>query len=204
MKRLLILFLAVALTACGAVAPLQFPAPPTTVATLLVTVIVTQPLPPTAIPSVTSFPTPIPTQAAAAPLPTDTTVPPLPATSAPLTSGLFTDITRSSDSFYLRCAPTEIIFNVTSTSPYIVMAELYYRMQDKQSIEISEWKNAGAMDTDDQVAYTFTLEALDVHPDLRFVRGWLDYQFVGYNKYGDVVSRTERFVQRMSFARDCP
>lgn len=205
MKRIPLLLLALIVTACGALGPASQPTappPPTTVATVLVTVVVTQPAPPTPIPSIP----PLPSPTLEAPTAAATVAPPPPATSTPqsVTSGLFTNITRSTDAFYLRCAPTEITFSVTSTSPYITTVELYYRMEDKQSVFISAWKNAGVMETEDSVTYTVTLEALDIHPDLRFVQGWFDYQFVGINKLGQVVSRTERFVQEVSFARDCP
>ncbi|NOZ00147.1 MAG: hypothetical protein GXP40_13250 [Chloroflexi bacterium] len=208
MKKILFLLFAVVLSACGAVAPVQPTAAPPVVITVLVPVEVTQPPPPaspTAIP--TEPPAPTPTQEMPAAVPTNTPEPEvLPTATAQSGVGgtVFTNVSRSADKFSLNCLPTEITFSLTSVDPYITEVDLYYRMEDQLSGEISTWSNAGKMEPDGNGNYSIVFTALDVNPDLRYENGWLDYQFVGTNKYGDVVGRSQKIVKEVVFTRHCP
>ncbi len=211
MKRTLPLVLALALSACSVVVPAQptpvppqptQPPPPTPI---VVTVVVEQPVVVTATPMPVM---PSPTQEAAPAQPTPT---PMPAptdtpTPAGVSSGVFENITRSTDRISLRCEPSEVTFTLTVTDPYVTAVEFYYRVEDKVSSEISEWKHAATMQDLGDGNFTLTFKALDVHPDLRPREGWLDYQFVAVNKYGDVVpnGRSEKFNQLIVYTIDCP
>lgn len=207
MKRILPVVLALTLSACSVVVPAQptpvppqptQPPPPTPI---VVTVVVEQPVVVTATPMPVM---PSPTQEVAPPEPTATPMPVDTPTPEGVSSGIFVNITRSTDRISLRCPPSEVTFNLSVTDTYVTAVEFYYRMEDKVSSEISEWKHAGSMQDLGDGNYTFTFQALDVHPDLRPREGWLDYQFVAVNKYGDVVGRSEKFNRLIVYTIDCP
>jgi hypothetical protein len=214
MKRILIFCTAFILTACGGLAPAatSTAAPTTTpvivVQTVLVTVIPTQP--PTATPTLTPLPSPTATaEAATSSTPTSPAQPT--ATAAAVTAtlpanaggDLFTNLTRSGDHFALRCQPGSITFGVSTSNPYVVEVDLYYRIQDRLSVSISNWHNGGKMQSDKNGNFTLDFSAAAVDPDLRSHKAWLDYQFVGINKLGDAVGRSLRIVQQITYTIDC-
>lgn len=226
MRKLIILLLAFALTACGA-APATPTEPPTqeviqptqTAAVVIQTVVVT------VVP--TDMPTQVPT---ATPLPTQTEVPPTPtqppaatdtaavaaATQAPasangliavdntLGAGYFTDMTRTRSDFSLRCqANKEITFSVKPTDSHITSVDFYYRIEDRSTGAILDWKNAGRMVPDGKGNFVRTFSGEDINPDLRKPNAWFDYQFVGSSNSG-VIGRSEKIVQQVSYTNDCP
>ncbi|MFZ5902541.1 MAG: hypothetical protein ACOYZ8_03190 [Chloroflexota bacterium] len=211
MKRILIATLALALTACSAVVTVQpTPVPPTAqvvIATVLVTAVPTE-APPTAIPTATPLPTdtpePTPTEEPTEAAPTEP-----PAAGGPLTidpalgGGLFTSMSASSDAFSLRCLPKEITFTVATADPYVVNVYLYYRIEDRQGTYITEWKNGGLMDPQEQGVFTRVFSGEDIHPDLRKHLAWFDVQFIGVNKSDEVVGRSEKIVQLITYTIDC-
>ncbi len=220
MKKLLFIFLVLGLSACSAVptqppAPQPTPVPPTAeviIVTVEVPVLPTQG-PPSPIPSITPLPPPteVPTQAAeptqpAAAAPTSAQ----PAASGPISipaefnGQVFANMTVSTDTFSLRCAPKEITFDVTATDIYITRVDFYYRIRDKHSNYIPEWSLGGSLETDGGNHFWLTYSGESVKPDNRKDYGWFDLQFVGMNKLGQVVGRTEKIVDLVSYTIDCP
>lgn len=230
MKKILLISLAFVLTACGVVQPVQQVPPTPVIATVLVTVIPpTEAAPPTAIPLPTQAPTLPPTEIPTQVPPTPTVVPPTEAvqptatqaaaaqptqgSTGPSTSPVaidpsfngdaFTNMTASTGIFYLRCAPKDIKFDVTTTNVYITTVEMYFRIRDKHSTYVPEWTWGGTLETDGGYHFWITINSEGVNPDLRKQQGWYDVEFVGLNKLGDVVGRTEKITDVFSFAVDC-
>jgi len=225
MKKIILISLAFMLAACGIVQPVQQAQPTPIIATVLVTVIAPTAvvIPPTLIPLPTQAPTlpptEVPTQVpptqvapteAAQPTPTSqatqsiTTISTGPVTIAPsFNGGSFTNITASTGLFYLRCAPKEISFDVTTTDVYITTVEMYFRLRDKHSTDIPGWSWAGTLDTDGLYHFWITVSGESINPDLRKQQGWYDVQFVGLNKTGEAIGRTEKIVDVLSYAIDC-
>ncbi len=231
MKKALTITIALLLTACGVVQPATQEVLPTPIVQTVVVVATseaTQPLPPTAI----SLPTQGPTNTAepvntATTAPTETLVP----TSAPVATevvptlssssttelkpvnvsndlgkGVFKDITFSSDLLTLQCYPREMTITITANLPEIVSAIMYYRMVDNpDALYPSEWKNLGEMVSDKQGHFSFVLESLDLNPDLRVLeKAWIDFQFIGINKGGGVVDRTQKIEKMVTYYKACP
>jgi hypothetical protein len=217
MKRIIVLSLVVALTlaACDAMyTPTQEPVQPTAV-------------PPTAEVIVVTVEVPVTAEAPAAPAPT-ATVPPAPAeappTEAPPTEAApvesaasggsmsvdaalwgeaFRDVTYSNPSFSLRCPPTQITFTATVNDPAITAVDFYFRMEDRKGTTITEWKNFGRMEAMGNGNFSLTMLGESIHPDLRMALAWFDFQLVGTNKLGQVVGRTEKIVQSITYTIDC-
>jgi hypothetical protein len=219
MKRILVLFLALILVACGAPAPTAQPtsAPPQptqtaaiVVQTVVVTVVPTQM--PTQAPSVTPLPPPTqvpPTQAVA-------TQPPAATAAEANTSGgpvslddavgggFFSNITRSRNDFSLRCAQNkEITFSVKPTDPNISQVEFYYRTEDRSTGAVLDWQNGGRMISDASGNFTMVFSGDDVNPNFRKPNAWFDYQFIGGNATG-VVGRSEKIEKQVTYTFDCP
>ena len=157
-------------------------------------------VPPTAVPAApTDVPTAVPPAATAAPEATATN-----AGQAAVGADILTDITRSGDTFSLKCAPSEITFSVKSANTYITGVQFYYRMVDKINSMSSNWYASKNLDAAGNGVYTLTFSALDVNPDVRFDHGWFEYQFVGLSKSGNAVGRTDKFEKQVSFSKECP
>lgn len=222
MKKYLILtiVLALALTSCGSLAatqPAPTPVPPTpqiVVATVLVTAVSTE-APPTPLPMVTPLPPPTemptqeeaPTEAAA---PTQEDAPLQPADSGPIdipasfNGGMFSNMSISTDKFSLRCTPKDISFDITATDIYITRVDLYYRIRDKHSNYVPEWSVGATFETDGGNHFWLTFSGDDVIPDNRKDSGWFDFQFVGLNKLGQAVGRSEKITDLVSYTTNCP
>ncbi len=226
MRKFLFISLALMLAACGVVQPVQQEQPTPIIATVLVTVIApTEIIPPTAVPLPTEVPpTVVPPTAVP---PTETLVPTLapPPTEVlptldastntndlvPVTvdntlgKGVFTNITFSSDLFSLRCYPREVTINITANLPEIVDAVMYYRVIDNPAgLYPSEWQNVGEMETDKNGHFSKVFTGLDVNPNLRLDKAWIDFQFIGINKGGAVVDRTQKIERLVTYLKDCP
>jgi hypothetical protein len=218
-KKLITFALAFVLTGCGALAPAATPtAEPTStpvvlVQTVVVTVIPTQE--PTQVPTETPAPTLTPqiivvTATGGAASPANTVEASVPNTGSatatlPANAGgdIFTNLTRSGDHFALRCQPDTITFGVSTANPYVTEVDFFYRIEDRLSVSISGWENAGKMETDKQGNFTLDFKSLSVDPDLRSHKAWLDYEFVGINKYGDAVGRSSKIVKQITYTIDC-
>lgn len=223
MKKLITIALAFVLTGCGALAPAATPtaAPTSTpvvlVQTVEVTVIPTQQ--PTEVPTDIPAPTQTPqivvvtaTGGAAAAGPTNTAeanapsgVTPTATLPADVGGGMFTNFTRSGDKIVLRCPaqPDTITFGVTRTNDFITQVDFYYRIEDRLSVSMSGWVNAGAMVSDKQGNFTRAFTALNVDPDLRSHKAWFDYQFVAVNHLGAAIGRSAKISQQITYTIDC-
>jgi hypothetical protein len=225
MKKLLTLTLAFVLTGCGALAPAATPTaaqtstPIVLVQTVVVTVIPTEA--PTQIPTQTPAPTQTPqiivvTATGGAPAaasasnstnPTAAVAQSNETATATLPANVggqyFTNFSRSGDLFYLRCAPGTITFSVSTSNPYISEVDLFYRIEDRLSASITNWKNGGKMVSDKNGNFTLDFLSTTVSPDYRTHKGWFDYEFIGINKYGDAVGRSLQINQQITYKIDC-
>lgn len=213
MKRILIVFLALLLVACGApveeqptaAPPEPSPTPVVIVETVVVTMIPTQA--PTELPSAT--PLPPPTEAPA------TQVPPTEAAEADTSGGLisvddllgagwFTGMTRTANAFSFRCQLSkDIIFSVKPLDPNITQVDFYYRIEDRGSGAIFDWQNAGRMIPDANGNFVIVFSGENVNANFRKPNAWFDYQFIGMSRSGGVVGRSEKIVQQVSYTLDC-
>ena len=219
MKKIITLALAFVLTGCGAIAPAATPtaAPTSTpvvlVQTVMVTVIPTQE--PTEVPTDTPAPTLTPqiivvtaTGGAPAAAPANTTEANsqiTPSATLPANAGgdLFTNLTRSGDHFALRCQPDTITFGVSTANEFVTQVDFYYRIEDRLSISISNWVNAGKMQTDKRGNFTIDFKSLSVDPDLRSHKAWFDYEFVGINKGQAAIGRSAKIAKQITYTIDC-
>lgn len=223
MKKLLTLALAFVLTGCGALAPAATPtAAPTSTPVVLVQTVVVTVIPteaPTEIPTQTPAPTQTPqiivvTATGGAPaVAANSSNPTAAATQSageatatlPANAGgqYFTNLARTGSLFYLRCQPDTITFSVSTSNPYISEVDLFYRIEDRLSTSIYDWKNGGKMVSDKNGNFTLDFSSATVSPDFRSHKAWFDYEFVGINKYGDAVGRSEKISQQVTYKIDC-
>ena len=230
MKKLLTLTLAFVLTGCGALSPSATPTtvlptstPVVLVQTVVVTVVPTQA--PTEAPSNTSAPTPSPevvvvtATGPAAAASTNLTIPTslasptpiggaaIPVVTAPYPAnvggGFFTNLTRSADTFYLKCQPDTITFGVSTSNPYITEVDLFYRIEDRLSVSITNWKDGAKMVSDKNGNFTVAFTGAMVTPDSRSHKAWFDYEFVGINKLQQTVGRSAKISQQITYKIDC-
>lgn len=218
MKKVLLITLSLLLAACGVVQPVQQeqPLPSPIVQTVVVTVIA-----PTDVPPPTAVPTEIPPTVAptetlvptAAPAPTEVlpTVDPANNTglvpvnvSNELGKGVFTNISFSSDLVSLRCFPREMQISITPNLPDIKTAVIYYRIIDNPAgLYPSEWQNLGEMDKDSNGNFVFTFKGETINPNLRLDKAWVDFQFIGVNKGGVPIDRTQKIERLVTYLKEC-
>lgn len=217
MKKLAILFVAVALAACStpaapteqpvAAPPEPSPTPVVVVQTVVVeaTQVPTEPPAPTpvvvtVVVEATQPPAAAPTAAPAQPSSGDTTV----TLDNVLGKGVFTNMTMSSSNLTLRCFPRDITLNITSPNTAIVDVEFYYRITDLERKYPKEYKNFGKMKANGNGNFTLTFSGENVHPDVRIDGSWLDFQFIGLAKDGNVVGRSDKIESQVKYTFDCP
>lgn len=233
MKKALIIILAFLLAACGVVQPAPQAQPSPIVQTVVVMITPTSG-PPTAIELPTEAPTTAPTETplpapTATLAPTNTAEPTattaqqvvnaaVTATTGPssgltpvyvdnlLGKGVFTNITFSTDKITLNCFPREMEITMTASLSEITRVEMYYRVVDAPSaLYPSEWKLVGNLGTDSKGNYFTTFEALDIDPNYRgYEQAWLDFQFIGVNKGGGTVDRTQKIERLVTYYKECP
>lgn len=231
MKRAFIITLAFLLAACGVVQ--QAPqVEPTPIVQTVVVMITPTAEPPTAIPPATEVPatnTPLPTDTPTL-APTNTAEPTATAeqqqvaNTAPtattgsssgltpvlvdnvLGKGVFTNITFSTDKITLNCFPRDMQISMTANLPEITRVEMYYRVIDAPSaLYPSDWKLVGNLGTDNKGNYSITFAALDIDPNYRgYDQAWLDFQFIGVNKGGGTVDRTQKIERLVTYYKECP
>jgi hypothetical protein len=217
MKKFLLLFLAVILTACGAapvavteqpIVPSPEPSatPMVIVETVIVTVIPTQA--PTDIPAPSATPLPPPTEA---PIPTQAPVLVAETSGGPIAldnalgKGVFVNLTISSNSLTLRCAPREIAFTATANDPLTVVdADFYYRIVDLKRLYPSEWVRVGKMQSDGKGNFSIVFSGESVQPSLRLNDSFVDFQIIGLNKGGGRVDATQKIEGMIRYTFDCP
>lgn len=224
MRKIVFISLALMLAACGVVQPVQQEQATPIIATVLVTVIApTEVVPPTAIPLPTQAPTDIPTLA-----PTETLAPTATTaatnTAAPasagvqssdltpvfvdntLGKGVFANITFSSDLITLNCYPREFEITMTALHPDVTRAEMYYRVLEAPSFfRYSDWFLVGNLNSDGKGSFYTTFKATDISPDWRSLdQAVIEFQFVGVNKGGGTVDRTQKIERLVSYYKECP
>ena len=219
MKKLVLISLAVILAACSSpvateqpvAAPVE-PSPTPVVVVQTVVVEATQAptdvpppteVPPTAAPVVVTVvvePTQAPAQAPAQPADPNAPI----ALDNALGKGVFTNITMTSSNLTLRCFPRDITFNITTPNTAIVDAIFYYRVTDINRQYPKEYKPFGKMTAKGGGNFTLTFTGENVHPDVRLDGGWLDFQFVGLAKDGNVVDRSQTIESLVKYTFDCP
>jgi len=222
MKRIIILLLAVALTACSAPATPTQPAAPAVVEPSATPVVVVQTViveaspaptevPPTAVPPTVAPPVVVtvvvePTQASAAVAPTQTSSGNEPITlDVALGRGVFSSMTMSGNAFTLRCFPRDITFNVTTPNVDITEIAFFYRIVDLKRLYPSEWQTFGKnMTANGNGNFTLTFTGENVNPNVRVDGSWFEFQFVGLNKGGGVVDRSEKIEGLVKYTFDCP
>ncbi|MBV6395027.1 MAG: hypothetical protein HFACDABA_00598 [Anaerolineales bacterium] len=216
MKRLTLIVLALLLAGCSAFQPVPptpqpTPVPPTPqviIATVIVTVVPTERPTQPPVPTNTPVPTlPPPTVANTEVPATETAAPPAGGAltvPASLYGTAFSNVTLSGDHFSLRCEPKSLAFDVTVSDIYITVMEFYYRIRDKHSTYVPEWSRGANLDSQGGGRFTLTFSGESVTPDNRKANGWFDIQLVGLNKLGQVVGRTEKIVDLVTYTIDCP
>jgi hypothetical protein len=221
MKKIFILLLAVALTACAAppteqpVQPTVAPPEPTATPIVIVETVVviatqaaTEAPPPTAIPPTAVPPTAVPPTQPPAPT-AEVLVPTVSggavAVDNALGAGWFVNLTRTADAFSLRCQLSkDITFSVTPTDVNITEVNFYYRTQDRVTGAVFDWQNAGRMIPDANGNFTLLFSGENVNPNFRKANAWFDYQFIGISRSGGVVGRSEKIEQQVTYTLDCP
>lgn len=222
MRKIILFTLALVLAACSSpAAPTEAPAavvaqPSQTPVVVVQTVVV----PATAAPTDVPPPTPVPPTAEPVVVTVVVQASPVPPTAAPadasananapialdpaLGRGVFSSMTMSSAAFTLRCFPRDITFNVTTPNLDIADVAFYYRIVDLKRLYPSEWKAFGKMNADGNGAFSLTFSGEDVNSNLRIDGSYLDFQFVGLSKSGDVVDRSEKIQELVKYTFDCP
>ena len=225
MKKLVFVLLAVLLAACSSPVPTEQPVaapvePSPTPVVVVQTVVVeatqapTDVPPPTEVPPTEVPPTAAPvvvtvvveaTQAPAVQAPAATTDPNAAiALDNALGKGVFMNMTMSSKNLTLRCFPRDITFNITTPNTAIKDVVLYYRITDIDRKYPKEYKPFGKMTANGNGNFTLTFSGENVHPDVRIDGGWLDFQFVGLAKDGNVVDRSQTIESLVKYTFDCP
>jgi hypothetical protein len=118
--------------------------------------------------------------------------------------GVFTNMTMSNNAFTLRCSPRDITFNITTSNIDIKDTLFYYRIVDLKRQYPSEWKNFGKMTANGNGNFTLDFKGENVDPNIRIDGSWLDFQFVGLNKSGDVLDRSDKITELVKYTFDCP
>lgn len=226
MKKALPIILALLLTGCGTLQPAAQQEAPTPIVQTVVVVATTEAAPPTAIPLPTQGPTntPIPTETPTT-APTNTAEPTATAqqqaaVAAPtdasglvpvnvdnvLGKGVFTNITFNTDKLTLNCFPREMEISMKAALPEITRVEMYYRIIDAPSgLYPSEWLLVGNLGTDNNGTFYTTFKALDINPNFRGLESaWIDFQFIGINKGGAAIDRTQKIERLVTYFKDCP
>lgn len=230
MKKFLILLLAVVLAACASPVPTEQPvaAPPEPSATPVVivqTVVVEATQVPANVPPPTEVPPTVapvvitvvvePTQAPVVQAPVVQTPAvqasmPTADANAPITldnalgKGVFTNMTMSGSNLALRCLPRDITFNITTPNTDIVDVLFFYRITDLKRLYSKDYRNFGKMTANGNGNFTLTFTGENVHPELRIDGSWLDFQFVGLAKSGNVVDRSATIESLVKYTFDCP
>lgn len=115
----------------------------------------------------------------------------------------FTNLGVSGDKFSLRCEPKQISFDATTSDVYITQVDLYWRLRDKHSTFVPNWSWGRTLETDGLYHFWITISGSDIASDLRKHQAWFDFEFVGMNKTGDAMGRTEKITNLVSYTIDC-
>jgi hypothetical protein len=121
-----------------------------------------------------------------------------------LGKGVFVNMTMSSDTLTLRCFPREITFNIKANLPDIADALMAYRIVDNPAGQYpSAWQSNIKMKGDGNGNFSIVFGGDDVNENLRLDKAWLDVQFIGLNKGGAAVDRTQKIERLITYRKDC-
>jgi len=123
-----------------------------------------------------------------------------------LGKGVFTNITFNTDKLTLNCFPREMEISMKAALPEITRVEMYYRIVDAPSgLYPSEWMLVGNLGTDNKGTFYTTFAALNINPNFRGLdQAWIDFQFIGINKGGAAVDRTQKIERLVYYYKNCP
>ena len=207
MKKIIFLIVILLLAGCGVIPAAQSaesnnPTPVVVVQTVLVTPLSdTAPLtvstPVAAQAQITQQSQVLETQPVGIPVSGPITIP------ASFNGKSFTNLSVSGDKFSLRCEPKQISFDATTTDVYITQVDLYWRLRDKHSTFVPNWAWGRTLETDGLYHFWITISGSDIPPDLRKHQAWFDFEFVGMNKSGQAIGRTEKITDLVSYTIDC-
>jgi hypothetical protein len=223
MRKIIVLLLALALSACGTApltvteAPTVEPVLPTQTPVVVVETVVVTVIPtnvPTEIPSATPVPPPTEVPATQPPAPTAE------AAAAPATepsngglvtidnalgAGWFTNMTLTGNTLALRCQLyKQVTFSVRPADPGITQVDLYYRIEDRATGAIFDWQGPRRMLGDGQGNFAVVFSGEDVNANFRKPNAWFDFQFVGLSRSGGRVGNSEKIIQKVNYTFDCP
>lgn len=117
---------------------------------------------------------------------------------------LFADLTRSGDRLFYSCQPSTVTFGLSATDPNVYEVDLFYRLEYQNSSLTTNWVDVGKMVPDGAGHFTLDFKATMIPSDLRTRTAWVDYQFVGLNRSLQVIGRSARIVQQVTFSPNCP
>jgi len=129
------------------------------------------------------------------------------AATATLAADPLTQISISTDQIYYGgdCSPKDVTFEVTVSQPEKVYSVLLFvRLRNQKSGVQSVWNTGLAMHPSGGGRYDYKLRAVNVPSYKEYDPAWLQYQFVLTNTQGDVIGRTQIFLDRIKFQRVCP
>lgn len=118
-----------------------------------------------------------------------------------------TEIKVSTDQIYYGgdCSPKDVTFEVTVSQPEKVYSVLLFvRLRNQKSGVQSVWNTGLAMHPSGGGHYDYKLRAVNIPSYKEYDPAWLQYQFVLTNTQGDVIGRTQIFLDRIKFQRVCP
>ena len=113
-------------------------------------------------------------------------------------------MTMSSKKLTLSRIPRDITFNVTTANTAIADVMFYYRIMDLGRLYSKEYKAFGKMTANGGGNFSLVFSGENVHPDVRIDGSWLDFQFVGLAKNGNVVDRSQTIESLINYTFDCP
>ena len=220
MKKSILLLLVLVLTACSSAAteaPIAAPTevPPTATPVVVVqTVVVEATQAPTEVPPTVVPPTvaPVvvtvvvePTQAPAIQAPVEQPANGLITLDNSLGAGWFVDMTSTNSQLSLRCQLYKTItFSVKPTDANITEVQFWYRIEDRSTGAVFAWQNAGRMVAEVNGTFTLVFNGENVNADSRRPNAWLDYQFIGVSRAGDVIGRSEKIEKQIIYTFECP
>ena len=103
------------------------------------------------------------------------------------------------------CSPKDVTFDVTVSQPEKVFSVLLFvRLRNQKSGAQSAWNTGLAMRPLGAGRYEYKLRAVNVPEYKEYDPAWLQYQFVLTNTQGDVIARSQVFLDRIKFQRVCP
>ena len=82
--------------------------------------------------------------------------------------------------------------------------DLFYRLAYQNSSLTTNWVDVGKMVSDGAGHFTFDFKAGMIPSDLRSQTAWVDYQFIGLNRSLQVIGRSARISQQVTFKPNCP